>query len=139
MIFGLDHDTVDSMRETVEFLIKNHIWNVVLWILTPLPGTDLFEEMIKSDRVLDLDWSKYDLNHVVFKPANFTPEDLYSNFWKTYRSLYSIPITLKRAVSVFENTDKPMKKVITSLINQYYSRQQINGYIHPYSMGIYRV
>ena len=44
-VLGADHDTPDAMRETVKFAQKNKIDTVMLNILTPLPGTQQFEEL----------------------------------------------------------------------------------------------
>ena len=35
-------------------------------VLTPLPGTPLFEQM--KDRIVDFDWSKWDMHHVLYEP-----------------------------------------------------------------------
>ena len=44
-VLGADHDTPDSVRDTVKFAKKNKIDTVMLNILTPLPGTQQFEEL----------------------------------------------------------------------------------------------
>ena len=41
-VLGADHDTPDSVRDTVKFAQKNKIDTVMLNILTPLPGTQQF-------------------------------------------------------------------------------------------------
>ena len=35
-------------------------------VLTPLPGTPLFDA--QSDRIKERDWSRYDMNHILFEP-----------------------------------------------------------------------
>jgi hypothetical protein len=45
-------------------------------VLTPFPGTPLFEEMERSGRIIDKDWAKYDFNHVVFQPLHMSAEEL---------------------------------------------------------------
>ncbi len=35
-------------------------------VLTPLPGTPLFDQL--KDRIVDWDWSKWDMNHVLYEP-----------------------------------------------------------------------
>jgi radical SAM superfamily enzyme YgiQ (UPF0313 family) len=35
-------------------------------ILTPLPGTPLFERL--SSRIVEIDWSRYDMSHLLFEP-----------------------------------------------------------------------
>ena len=41
-------------------------------INTPFPGTPFYEQMKKENRIIENDWSKYDLHHVVIKPKNMS-------------------------------------------------------------------
>ena len=65
-------------------------------ILTPFPGTPLFNRLNSENRILTTDWSKYDFEHVVFKPKNMTIEELLNNTRRFYRKVYSIPNIIKR-------------------------------------------
>ena len=134
IIFGLDYDLIENMWDTLNYLKKHNIWNVFFWILTPLPGTDLFNEMVTAGRILHFDWSKYDLNNVVFNPINYSSDDLYRNFWALYQSFFS----LSNIFIKLRSNHKPEKVIeyyVTFLMNQYYSRQQVRGHRHPISMG----
>ena len=71
-VLGADHDTPDAMRETVKFAQKNKIDTVMLNILTPLPGTQQFQELEDEGRIIEHDWSFYDAQHVVFQPKQMT-------------------------------------------------------------------
>ncbi len=44
-VLGADSDTENVVRDTVDFALKNHIDTVMLNILTPLPGTQQFEDL----------------------------------------------------------------------------------------------
>ena len=57
-----------SVRDTVDFALKNHIDTVMLNILTPLPGTQQFEDLDAPGRIITKDWYLYDAQHVVFQP-----------------------------------------------------------------------
>jgi radical SAM superfamily enzyme YgiQ (UPF0313 family) len=139
MIFGLDHDTLDTMEETAQYLKKNRIWNVLFWILTPLPGTDLYQEMSSDNRIISADWSKYDCSNVVFKPSQISPENLNSNFWNIYQSFYTVPIMFQRVLDIYRHSKSPLKSVIQNIFYQMYFRKQISGSHSPYSMGISRI
>jgi radical SAM superfamily enzyme YgiQ (UPF0313 family) len=134
-IFGFDGESLDAMAETVFFLKKNQIWNVIFWILTPLPGTALWDEMKSAGRINNYDWSKYDLNHVVYIPDMTSADDLQDNFWKIFRAMYSIGTILPRA---FYAQKISKRGFVNSLLNQYYFNQQIQNRNHPYSMGIWK-
>lgn len=89
LILGFDEDTPEQFRLTLDFLRKNTIRDALFWILTPYPGTELFDEMRAAGRILHTDWALYDAAHVVFRPQNFTPSELTEFYWKTYRDFYS--------------------------------------------------
>ncbi|MBC7247660.1 MAG: B12-binding domain-containing radical SAM protein [Actinobacteria bacterium] len=75
-VLGSDEDDVSTIRETVRFARKLKIDTVQFLVLTPLPGTETFDELWRQGRILVEDWSKYSGHHVVFKPRNMTPYQL---------------------------------------------------------------
>ncbi len=74
LIFGFDTDGPDVFASTLAVLDDIGVDAMQASILTPLPGTRLFEEM--RDRIVDLDWSHYDYKWAVFEPARMTRQDL---------------------------------------------------------------
>jgi len=123
----------------MEFFKKTNIGYIVLWVLTPLPGTELYSEMMHDGRIFETDWSKYDLNHVVYTPINFTPKELYDQFWKCYLEFYSANNIFTRAIHYLNSPDKPPNKFHMELLIQFYMRKQLKAHNHPYSMGIDRI
>jgi len=65
-------------------------------VLTPLPGTPLYERYNNSGRIFDRDWAKYDGKHVVFYPSRMTPEQLQEGFYWANHQFYSLPSIWKR-------------------------------------------
>jgi radical SAM superfamily enzyme YgiQ (UPF0313 family) len=76
IVFGMDWDTPAVFPATLEFLLEANVDALQATILTPFPGTPLFEEMDRQGRIVDKDWGKYDFGHVVFEPKGMTPETL---------------------------------------------------------------
>jgi radical SAM superfamily enzyme YgiQ (UPF0313 family) len=97
-IFGLDHDDRSVFDETVQFCVENRIEGANFYIFTPLPFTNIFDKMEEEDRILHRNWSKYDMNHVVFKPMKMTPEELLEGYLGAYRSFYSFGSIIKRVL-----------------------------------------
>lgn len=95
-VFGLDSDTPDVFEKTLEWVTRNKIETVTSHILTPYPGTKLYDDMLKSGRIIKTDLSLYNTANVVFKPANMTPKQLYNGYLWIYKSIYSLPCILKR-------------------------------------------
>ncbi len=95
-IFGFDGDTTQVFRETVSFIQDSGIELPHICILTPFPGTPLFDELESSGRIINKDWSSYDMNHVVFKPENMSPEELQQGFAWSLKYLSSPTSILAR-------------------------------------------
>jgi len=96
MVFGFDNDKKEIFDETVQFLIKNKVSTVSFNILTPYPGTKVYDDMKKEDRLTTTDWRYYDHNTVVFKPTNMTALELQTGKVNARKEFYSIWSVLKR-------------------------------------------
>ena len=98
-MFGLDNDGPDVFARTVDFCIENHLECANFYILTPLPGTKLFEDMKAQGRIEHFDWSRYDANHVVIKPAHMSKNELMEGYIRAYHAFYSMRSIAKRALA----------------------------------------
>jgi radical SAM superfamily enzyme YgiQ (UPF0313 family) len=94
-VLGCDEDTVDTVRDTARFAKRNKIDTVQFMILTPLPGSRQYDELVAENRLLTRDWGLYDAHHVVFEPRLMSPFELQVETLKAMRSFYSIPQILK--------------------------------------------
>jgi radical SAM superfamily enzyme YgiQ (UPF0313 family) len=99
-IFGFDTDKPDVFDSTIDTIQDWELDLIDISILTPYPGTPLFNQLEKEKRILTRDWEKYDSLHVVYQPKHMPPEELINGVQKVWDGLYYPPIiTLKRAVS----------------------------------------
>jgi len=96
IIFGFDAEKNDIFDSTIETVDKIEVDIPSFNILTPFPGTPLYDRLNKEGRILTKDWSKYDLIHVVFEPKNMSPQDLQNGFYKAVESFHSYKSLLKR-------------------------------------------
>lgn len=139
IIFGFDDDTEETFPATLEFLSRNNINDAFFWILTPLPGADLFKEMQEEGRLLNENWSLHDLAHVVFKPKNFSPDELYKKFWDTYKKFFTTTNIFK---TIWYNRSiyfRSFQQFMLMNLFRYYSQKKISMYEHPLSGGIERI
>lgn len=97
-IIGADQDTPETIRETVRFSLANRVDSAQFMMLTPLPGTETFQEMEKENRLLTKNWELYDGSHVVFRPHSMTEEELQGACYQAYLTFYSWGSILKRLV-----------------------------------------
>lgn len=131
-MFGFDHDPKTIFKDTMDFIRQTGIDSVNFSILTPFPGTPLFEELDKEGRINTKDWTKYFYSKdPVFTPNNFTKEELISNLitlYKEYYSLYEIKNrffkTIKRGLFNFH----PLLFILENIFVRYRVLEIIEGF-----------
>jgi len=88
-VFGLDEDDEDVFKRTVDWGVHHGLTTATFHILTPYPGTALFEQMEKDNRILHRNWDLYDTRHTVFQTKTLTPQQLETGYHQAYRDFYS--------------------------------------------------
>ncbi len=88
-VLGLDEDTSETFQRTLDWIVKNRIETVTSHILTPYPGTKLYERMKADGSIIEDDLALYDTAHVVYRPKNLTPDELYQGYLWIYDQIYS--------------------------------------------------
>ena len=97
IVFGFDNDTPAIFKDTLDFLEDTGAQNATFNILTPYPGTPLFERLDAQGRILTRDWRKYNgRSDVVFQPNQMSVHELLAGFRYANRRFYSLPSVAKR-------------------------------------------
>ena len=135
-IFGFDEDTPEQFRLTLEFLKKNKVGSATFLILTPLPGTALYDEMKDQGRIDDYNWSKYDLAHILFEPRHFSKQQLYETFWKTYQDVYSVKNIMATIWNNTTTSKNPIREFFLTVFYETYFRKKVYSYDQPVSGGL---
>jgi radical SAM superfamily enzyme YgiQ (UPF0313 family) len=97
-VLGSEHDDIDSIKKTMNFIIENKIDTVQIMILIPFPGTEIYNEYKEQGRMMfdgAKNWYLFDGHHVVFQPNLIAPWDLQakvsidvmSSIYSYYRAL----------------------------------------------------
>lgn len=89
-IFGADSDDDAIPAATSEFVRKNRVDSVQYMVLTPFPGTELFDRLEREGRILHRTWRYYDGMHVVFKPKAVDPYRLQTLALDSYMDFYNV-------------------------------------------------
>ena len=87
-VFGMDEDDETVFARTVEWAIEQGIQTSTYHILTPYPGTGLFQRMKLQGRMTSDNWDLFDTRHVLYKPAKMSAEVLEAGYWQAYRDFY---------------------------------------------------
>ena len=88
-VFGLDQDEPDVFKRTVDWGVENGLTTATYHILTPYPGTPLYDDFVKQNRILTRNWDRYDTRHVVFKTRNISGQALEDGYQWAYKEFYS--------------------------------------------------
>jgi radical SAM superfamily enzyme YgiQ (UPF0313 family) len=88
-VFGMDEDDPSVFSRTVDWAVRQGIETATFHILTPYPGTALYQRMEAQGRLLHRKWDLYDTRHVVFQTRGMTARELETGYWRAYRDFYS--------------------------------------------------
>lgn len=87
-VFGMDDDDETVFDRTVAWAVARGIETATFHILTPYPGTRLYDRLAVERRLTSSDWHRYDTRHVVFRPKQMTAHALEQGYRQAYRDFY---------------------------------------------------
>jgi len=96
MIVGFDGDDASVFQRTYQFLVDNEITVPRVHILTPVPGTPLYQSLERENRLLGADFSRFTGGYVVFRPRQIAADTLEREYWTMLERLFSWPSLLRR-------------------------------------------
>lgn len=88
-VFGMDDDDPSVFKRTVDWGVENGLTTSTYHILTPYPGTQLYQRMKKEGRLTSNDWNLYDTRHVVYQTKKISAEALEQGYHWAYKEFYS--------------------------------------------------
>jgi len=97
-VLGFDHENRDVFDQTLEFVMRSRIDCVELRILTPYPGTRLYDRLLSEGRLFEPDWwlHGYAPDTLLYQPRGMTAEELINGFGYLNRQAYSFGAMTKR-------------------------------------------
>ena len=103
-IVGFDTDTTAVFQQTLQFVQTTGILFPFFSILTPMPGTKLFDDMKRAGRLDHEDWARYDTRHVVFEPKHMRRDELMDGYVWLYEQCYGGHRVLERMERAWKTT-----------------------------------
>jgi len=97
-VYGFDSDNWQTVRDTVNFAKKAKLTSTQFLLLTPLPGSELYNTLKAENRIKFDDWSLYDTHHVVFVPRHFSLSELQYAQIFSHKNFYSWFEIIKKLV-----------------------------------------
>jgi radical SAM superfamily enzyme YgiQ (UPF0313 family) len=88
-VFGSDADSPAVFRATQDFARRMRLETVQFLILTPLPGSELYDDLEQANRIWNRDWTRYDAHSAVYVPERMTPHELQAGTVRAMLTFYS--------------------------------------------------
>ncbi|VGO18405.1 B12-binding domain-containing radical SAM protein [Pontiella sulfatireligans] len=93
-IVGLDGQTTDVFDDIYDFVREAQLYEVQITILTPFPGTALYDRLKKANRLIEpSNWKKCTLFDLNFRPLGMSGKELREGFHALAMKLYSDSFT----------------------------------------------
>ena len=125
-IYGLESDTPEIMAHRTDYINDADIDAVQATILTPLPGTRLFNRMIEENKVImnnyPDDWQHYHFAEVVFQHDLMEPDLMMKEIKNNWDKLYNEEILRKKFIRTLKKTKSTVAGIWSYGSNlQYYN------------------
>ena len=130
MMLGTDSDTEESIRATYDFIQQTRIPIPRFYILTPPPGSALYDAYKSEGRLITEDLQKYDGSQCVHVPAKISPQKLTEMFWWLYGKVFSFKSILRRTVLNPAALKSPFLHLFALYVNLHY-RKYIRKRVPP--------
>ena len=107
-IIGERKDTAKSIADLREFANELDPDFVIFAILTPFPGTELYDEAIKNGWIEDFNWSHYDMVHAIMPTETLSRREVQEELYNCYRSFYG---SFERRISGLFSGNKMKRRI----------------------------
>jgi radical SAM superfamily enzyme YgiQ (UPF0313 family) len=130
IIFGFDGDSPEIFDLTLNAMLDYEIDAGEFNVLTPYPGTPLYDRLDKEGRIFDKNWEHYTQANVVYRPKNMTPQELLDGTRHVIKGYYNTPTMLKRMLGTIRLTKLAPTSLVVPSINvamrRYYYKEFLN-------------
>jgi radical SAM superfamily enzyme YgiQ (UPF0313 family) len=130
-IFGHDNDTEESLKRRAAFIKKCGVDLVQASVLTPLPGTKVYEDFVEQGRLVvnnfPSDWQRFHFLEPVYKPAKIERERLQRIMWTNWVRIYNKWELRRRFLRTFIRTKSFTSAYFAYAGNWQYRRITLEG------------
>ena len=97
-MLGNPGETEETLKETINFAISLNPDLAIFNIVTPFPGTEMYNWAKKNNYLLDMEWHEFDLASVVMRLPTITAEKIQYYYKFAYKSFYMRPAYLFKRI-----------------------------------------
>jgi radical SAM superfamily enzyme YgiQ (UPF0313 family) len=127
LMFGFDHDSPETFSRTLQAINDWDLDGISLSIMTPYPGTRLFQRMEKEGRMTCKDWSRYTEGNVNYKLEKLTEEELFKGIQMIAQDYFSMYRIMRRCLFHNGKVTTPYRfisKFIGNIVSRSFSRRE---------------
>jgi radical SAM superfamily enzyme YgiQ (UPF0313 family) len=107
-IFGMDTDTPETIRNRTDYFINSGVDCIQPGMLTPLPGTVTYQNLLKEKRITHMDypkdWEMYTFFNCVIKPQLMTPEEYTDLMHESWERMFDLKVIKRKYLNTLKAT-----------------------------------
>ncbi|MFA5417108.1 MAG: radical SAM protein [Bacteroidales bacterium] len=107
-IFGLDSDTPETIRGRTNYFLNSGVDCIQAGMLTPLPGTKTYFDMLEQNRIIKndfpKDWERFTFFNNVIKPKNMTHEEFTQIMDEEWERIYGTKTIKRKFLKTLKST-----------------------------------
>ncbi len=92
-IYGNFNETTESISRRTKYIIDSRINSIQITLMTPLPGTKLYKQLLSEKRIIydnyPKDWGRYTMGELIFKPYKITGKEMKDALEKNFNHMFS--------------------------------------------------
>lgn len=128
-LFGFDYDTRKTFEKTLDFALRQNFFFVAFNHLLPFPGTNLYNRLLKEDRLIDPKWwlnKDYKYGDIPYVPKKMTPQELSDLCVYARTEFYKTPSIFKRSFHMLKRNFNPLLYYVF-LSQNFNLKKEVNG------------
>jgi anaerobic magnesium-protoporphyrin IX monomethyl ester cyclase len=111
------HESIEGLRRFVEVIDPDL---AIFMILTPFPGTELYEEALRNNWIEDWNWANYDMIHAIMPTEALSTREVQEELYECYRGFYG---RFSRQVKGFFSSNRFKRKTYRYMASRSLIRQ----------------
>jgi anaerobic magnesium-protoporphyrin IX monomethyl ester cyclase len=119
-IIGERKDSAESMAGLREFANELDPDLAIFMVLTPFPGTEIFETARRNGWIEDFNWANYDMIHAIMPTETLSREEVQEELYECYRAFYG---SLSRRLKGIFSSNKLKRRTYRYLASQTIRKQ----------------
>jgi len=140
-IIGFATDTAGSVRAHVRALQRLRPDLASFYVLTPIPGTEQYEQFLEQDLITERNLDRFDATYPTWAHPHLDAETLHALLYECYRDFYTLRDSVAKSLRWYwrkRRSSNILLKIVPaaySFLARYAARQAM----HPMAGGVGRV